>query len=445
MSSTFNIELTWLPKEDTKTPEIDATLCELSFTLEGEPILTWVDANNQFSDKRICTSAYPIAEWLAFNWWQLLYEPASPTSKYHGPARPYSRYHDLSSVGYGFVFPPVRIIPSGLYAEISIETHKPNFTDVQFTAQARSIVSIEHLEEVLREFLRIVDEKLVQHDVTSSPFQERYEALVNAWNNKDEMAFCIASGVCGLDPHDVDQTVANRIIELFNGLPDHIALSLLSSSDLSDIQGFTDVFNRQIEDLMQHAHKSRLSSIRKGNASFRREKPWNVGHSTAEEARQHLGLNGHSFESINDLLDVVDLSQSSLVSFDSSLVTNSGVQSFLYSSPDRSLGVSIDKTRHPDSQKFDLARAIGDYILSSEDSRITVQSHTDAQKANRAFAAEFLAPVSLINKKLGAYAGKVIPDDLIEEVASDLYVSSFVVKRQIFNYELGSLESNWFF
>ncbi len=87
--------------------------------------------------------------------------------------------------------------------------------------------------------------------------------------------------------------------------------------------------------------------------------------------------------------------------------------------------------KRSESRRFDLARLIGDQLIFGDNAtlRPSTDSRTYRQKAQRAFAAEFLAPiVAVVEQSNGDYS-----DDRKEEIAYHFRVSPMVIDRLLKN------------
>jgi len=92
------------------------------------------------------------------------------------------------------------------------------------------------------------------------------------------------------------------------------------------------------------------------------------------------------------------------------------------------------------SRRFAACRAL--YTFFDPDSAelaLVSSAPSDSQKGNRAFAAELLAPSSLIK---GNLSGNVVEQSEMQELAERFGVSEYVVAHQIQNHHLGELAGN---
>ena len=63
-------------------------------------------------------SGYPMALWLAWNWWRLHWEPPVPRSTPHRPTDSWAMSHMLSTIGSGYCWPDITIAGDGVHTEL---------------------------------------------------------------------------------------------------------------------------------------------------------------------------------------------------------------------------------------------------------------------------------------------------------------------------------------
>ncbi len=61
----------WEPAEGITAPELAATWCRLEVRVAGRVVSAVEDERTSSMRRAIFTSAYPLAEWIAENWWLL--------------------------------------------------------------------------------------------------------------------------------------------------------------------------------------------------------------------------------------------------------------------------------------------------------------------------------------------------------------------------------------
>jgi len=83
------------------------------------------------------------------------------------------------------------------------------------------------------------------------------------------------------------------------------------------------------------------------------------------------------------------------------------------------------------ARRFTLARALWHVLIEPESLFLVTAAHTDRQRAERAFAAELLAPAAGVADRLAARGASDVED--VDEVARSYGVSAMVIEHQIEN------------
>jgi hypothetical protein len=80
----------------------------------------------------MAVAMYPVAEWIAFDWWPLAHKGAAPTA--HDPTALRSR-RSLTSAGDGYAWPDLTIVPHGELAELCWRRTEPAAAVIVYTAE----------------------------------------------------------------------------------------------------------------------------------------------------------------------------------------------------------------------------------------------------------------------------------------------------------------------
>jgi hypothetical protein len=93
-------------------------------------------------------------------------------------------------------------------------------------------------------------------------------------------------------------------------------------------------------------------------------------------------------------------------------------------------GFALARRSEP-STLFSLCRALFEYLVAAESQLLIVtRSHSERQKRNRAFAAEFLVPAKALR---GALPRRVLTDEDVDDLAEEFGVSAAVIRHQVEN------------
>jgi hypothetical protein len=95
--------------------------------------------------------------------------------------------------------------------------------------------------------------------------------------------------------------------------------------------------------------------------------------------------------------------------------------------------VVVGRERTRTASRFTLARALWHYISDDDSLFVVTSAHTHRQRAERAFAAEMLAPAQGIAALLESKPGSASEEEL-DQIAEHFDVSSMVVSLQVRNH-----------
>jgi Zn-dependent peptidase ImmA (M78 family) len=103
-------------------------------------------------------------------------------------------------------------------------------------------------------------------------------------------------------------------------------------------------------------------------------------------------------------------------------------------------GFVLKPRNRPENEIFTFCRAMCDYFFQPGSPSLILETNTETQKRNRAFAAEFLAPAELIQSRL---AGRETTREEMDEIAYMMGVSSYVVAHHVQNHGLAVVRDDF--
>ncbi|MEO3860484.1 hypothetical protein [Acrocarpospora sp. B8E8] len=108
-SAKVRIEWEWEAAPHMKAVELRATFARLTIFV-GQDCVTLVEDQESSSSRRaIAVSLYPLAEWLAYNWWFL--QADSRHNENEADARRSRQRHSIRHAGDGFFWPDLYVLP----------------------------------------------------------------------------------------------------------------------------------------------------------------------------------------------------------------------------------------------------------------------------------------------------------------------------------------------
>lgn len=140
--STFRINANWVGATNPKN-ELDASLASLNILLDDKNLTAYrTSQGREFNSVRVPT--YYLAEWMAENWWALLYEPRKKDDLDQALVpddEDFLDRHSMSAAEHGFVLPSIRIVPVGRAVRVSATPHKAEFADAEFKNKGQADIS----------------------------------------------------------------------------------------------------------------------------------------------------------------------------------------------------------------------------------------------------------------------------------------------------------------
>lgn len=104
MSNFDFITQDWL--EGSAPPELALTNTMFSININGKTVTLIYRKNSKSTSDYICIPLYPVAEWLARNWWRLFFECNQRQNQAE-----YQYCHNLQYAGEGYFLPDLLISP----------------------------------------------------------------------------------------------------------------------------------------------------------------------------------------------------------------------------------------------------------------------------------------------------------------------------------------------
>ena len=405
----------WQDDAINAAPEERATVADLRLWLNDQNVC--LHLRGQDARDHVTIPLCSLAEGLALDWWTLFG----------------ARDHALSLIQYrsGFAVPDIRLTFDGAAFEIAAEQRIYTNPDVRFWAGSSEVMTRSDAEDQLSTFIEIVLDRLRSRGVTSSTAALRWARVKASREDPDEASFCEAAGALRLDPYQIDEAAAQAIeqgAELFEGeaLTEFLAGAGPANAPRL-IEWATAVERRPrgqsvIEGLQQHA-----AAIAAATPEPVGEESWARGYRRARALRRDMGFDQtrrfSSFVQLSRAMGATAHFADAPAAYGIHLLrSHAGDEAHLHMRPH---GKSEEARA---SQMFAFARGVGDVICFPAPQRAPVNGLRSAfrQAAGRAFAAEFLAPVTEIMSM--QHDGR----DIIA-IAEEFAVSTLVIERQIEN------------
>jgi hypothetical protein len=192
----FSIRCSWLPQKGES--ELDQTLSKI-FMIVGDRVVTEYKSEHWPQSEHLEIPAYYLVEWIAENWWPLLWEPRKNEDV--GDNQDFLDRHCILAAQHGFVLPKVLIVPQGKNINVSAWSRTvPLADDVRFLHSGNVVLPRHDIETELRKFVQKVASRLSSQQISGTTLQELWK-LIEATTDPEELTFCHFMGALGLSPY----------------------------------------------------------------------------------------------------------------------------------------------------------------------------------------------------------------------------------------------------
>ena len=401
------------------------------------PITRVLDTRARTVRDFVYVPLYPLAEWLATNWWFLTREVGNPTKE--GDPR-YRRRHALSGDREGYAYPDLHVFPFGALACL-VWTRGPSpWTGIEFLDWGQTWVDSSQFRDACADLIDRVIRRLLSLGVEGTLLQDEWEVIQGS--DRDEIEFCEAAAGLGCDPYDMSDDERLLVVELaqtLSGAMFEEAVSAFNARSLmTECSAITGAIARAKANALRWEPLALMDHELPADGHGTAPTPWAVGYGLARELRRALNLDGKPLPSMARIAEAIDTEPALLdhvtepVDFEATALVD-GVITW---NDDRFPAFGFRGFSGNESRRFHFCRALGEVFASPGTDTLLTRAHSERQQRNRAFAAEFLAPSSSLRQRVSRL---VVDDADIDELAAAFGVSPWVIAHQIRNHGIAEV------
>ncbi len=368
----------------------------------------------------VLVSTYPVALWLAANWWRLGWEPLPKRGALPGIG--WRMAHEIGAADSGFVWPRVVFASDGEAMNIWAVPSAAHGQSVRYLCglDGPQRVPIESFRQEAGNFIESVRSRLDAIGCSNA-------GLAGLWRLvRDDMADPAASRArrleaqMGFDPDECPEGVLEQALTLQSQVGD------ATMAELAPVYGRSDegVALSGVAALAQVEGLCGRPQVEAGLPGDRAPAavPWERGMNAARRVREHIGNAAAPLENAT-LYGLLGLDREQVdrwvpaARHPAAVATRVGETRFNF----------VPRKRHPVARRFEFARFLADFIHMPPGSAEWLASTdlaTARQKFQRAFAAEFLCPVDA----LVSFLGGDFSEPAIEDAAQHFEVSEETVE-----------------
>lgn len=421
----------WLPPFDADSAE-GLTFADMKILVKGRFATELEDFYAQTLRRGMYVSAYPVALFLATNWWRLRWEPAFLKDDPEWRMR-----HNLLAIGDGYAWPDITFASDGEFVMMTARsTGYSDTAPVRYIADFSKWVTAEVFESTVAECIEKVLARLEAvgrnetelEQVWRDVREEKADAGTALWRRLEALA--------GYDPDEAPETFVRDLLAVSESAGLEAIQELAAASRqraMEDLKTLQDAVQSrgvdfQIVDFERIADDSRSAVT---NTSL---PPWRRAYDAARAARRTWGLNGQPVTNSN-LGEVIGIQKDVLENAEGRGSALEAPYSASSSEGGQEKSRLILNRKLTTSRRFAACRLIGDRLFSSWIGGISAATDagTSRQKFQRAFAQEFLCPIDALK----SFLDKEIPsDDDIEDAAYHFQVSPRLVHATLVNHHV---------
>ncbi|MFB6306784.1 MAG: hypothetical protein ABEH43_07330, partial [Flavobacteriales bacterium] len=292
---------------------------------------------------------------------------------------------------------------------------------LSFINSGSGMIIKEHLQEELTDFIKGVIDKLEKSSIYGTLLQQEWEIIQQT--NEEEETFCMVAASLGLDPYNISDYKRKQIMKAYKELPEEISGEFFTICKENKIESFSQKILKYIDNFKTIDKEFKeLNKIRENVKTHYNlnvspsSLPWKNGYNAAKILRKELNLNGDVIYELKDIEKAIKVGENKIknyIEYDNELPNT--LESITGQNKKESPVFVFSRKKHSAGMKFLLTRCLYNYFFSDHSEVLLITySHSDIQKTNRAFAAEFLVPGDKLKKMIRSDS---VTFDEIEEIA----------------------------
>lgn len=407
--------------------EDEASLARLSMSVGAVDLVRAEDRESKTVRAYSVLPAYALAEWLAWHWWRLCWEPQRSAGAWG--LQDWDRAHRMQSVGGGWLWPPVTLISDGQRMTVrAVPSRDHTGQPLSYLADEVCVIPLNSFEAAADDFVDRVLCQLDVHGLRESELETIWQELSAERADPELVRYRRTEALLGCDPDEATPEIIEAVLRdaetLGQGAMAEVAgmawERVMTAGSLSD-WAHRYGFGGRVGDRAQL--KSPVQQSRAVTPA------WRLGAGSAQALREQERLGGGPLSNawLAALCGVderaIDTSESPV---------GQGFPLAFDLAEDQSASRVVLRSRWETGRRFELARLLGDHLTDTEAERLhpATNTYTYRQKIQRAFAAELLAPTDSLATYLDSAASA---EEAIEDAAGEFQVSPWVVTRLLVN------------
>ena len=436
---TLEFDFEWEAANGIKGLELASTWASLRIQVNNSVLTRVLDPSGNRVRDRIHVPLYPLAEWLATNWWFLLHESEDRM----GIAdRPFMERHALGPSREGYRFPNIHVVSFDTRTRVTWKHDRLRWTGLEFLdREGCEWIDKEGFHQACADLVDAVVERLASCGLRNTLLGEEWQAIRDA--DQEERKFCQTAAALGLDPYSIDALHQTRVFGIEKALSGAVFEEALPILDVDRLETELVAIARALRvGKSASIPLQRFTSLRDEVIHLvtpqGQNRPWGVGYSLAREVRAQLGLDGtplSSWPSLSRALGEPRLADGRL-SRSRAFYRAVRLDGVVTSDDDGLPAFAFRPGGGSPTCRFRLCRGLAELLLRPRSDALLTTARSNRQQLGRAFAAEFLAPSAGLQECVHYY---VLDEEEVAELAERFGVSPWVIEHQIENHRIAQI------
>ena len=424
-------QLDWIPYPE-GIMEYSDTVARLGIIAGPHCLTRNEDIDSSTVRDHITVALHPLAEWFAWSWWRLLYEPLPNPQE--PPPHDWRMSHEIVAVGEGYVWPAISFATDGESVQISARAFADKCAPMKYLTdtQAPVSVSMDRFQSSVSSFMEKVLARLSEHGKGESDLAGLWRLTQSEMADEKIRRLRRLEAEMGYDPEECPEGLLRQAIVLADKLGETTLRELAPAYSKRDIDtdSEADADLDAIKTLTGQNGLMGTPQIGKGDFGRMADNalPWQRAVEAARRLRKSLDMDGQPIAN-SRLYGLLGLTENMVEGW---TPTGKAKASVAGRKPDGAMNY-VSRKKHPIGKRFEFARFIADHAYGVNSDRprwlVATDLSTSRQKFQRAFAAEFLCPI----ESLVDYMEHDFSETAVEDAANHFAVSEVTVNASLMN------------
>ncbi len=195
MSVGIELQIEWFDAPGVRAPELAATWARYQLWVGGSCVTQVEEPDGTFR-RSIYGSLYPLAEWIAANWWLLTghLRPSATRPAYWTWSNlrryPWLRQHNLRGAGDGMAWPDLTVVPEGAVTRVVWAADEDRaLGPLRFASSGRALVRSDEARKAMAGVVQRVLDRLAESDVGKTPLSVEWAEIGSADEDEQSSAW----------------------------------------------------------------------------------------------------------------------------------------------------------------------------------------------------------------------------------------------------------------